>query len=62
MAFLKFLIEGYDNLGYATVVDRFSAVLQIIFAPGQEPEVRELLDAVGPDLGLEIVRLAPPAA
>ena len=42
----RFLLEAEDNLGYMTVVDRWRAVLQVTFAPGQEREMRACLAAI----------------
>lgn len=39
----RFLLEAQDNLGYATVVDKYAAVLKVVFSPHQEREMREFL-------------------
>lgn len=45
LAKFKFLLEGYDNLGNLSVVDRRKAVLQMFFGPHQRREVDEFLRA-----------------
>lgn len=42
----RFLLEAQDNLGYATVVDKYEAVLKIIFSPHQEREMRAFLQGM----------------
>ena len=42
----RFFLEGHDNLGIMTVVDRWRAALLLRFSPHQQQEVREFLDAV----------------
>lgn len=43
----RFLLEAEENLGYMSVVDRWRAVLQVTFAPGQERELRACLATIG---------------
>ena len=43
IALFRFLLEGYDNLGYMTVVDPWSAVLRVVFSPHQEALMRMTL-------------------
>jgi len=40
VAMFKFLLEAEDNLGYMSVVDRWSAALKVVFSPHQEREMR----------------------
>ncbi len=40
----RFLLEAEDNLGYMTVVDRWEAVLQVVFSPHQERSLRRRLE------------------
>jgi len=57
LAMLRFLLEGHDNLCYASVLDRFEATAVVVFSPSQRREVLALLDALGPELELERLRL-----
>jgi hypothetical protein len=50
IAYLKFILEAYDNLAFFTVVDRYRAVLQVVYAIDQEQQLQELLGG----LALEI--------
>ncbi|MCF8031162.1 MAG: DUF4911 domain-containing protein [Desulfohalobiaceae bacterium] len=43
IAYVKFILESYDNLAFMSVVDRFEALLCLTFSPNQEQEVRELV-------------------
>lgn len=42
----RFLLEAEDNLGYMSVVDRWAAVLQVVFSPHQEQAVRRHMRAM----------------
>lgn len=39
----RFLLEAEDNLGYMSVVDRWAAVLQVVFSPHQEQTMRQCM-------------------
>lgn len=43
IAYLKFILESYDNLAFMSVVDRFEALLCLTFSPDQEQEIRDLI-------------------
>lgn len=43
IAFLKFIIEGYDNLALLTTLDARAGIVQLQVTPGCEATVRELL-------------------
>lgn len=60
IALCRFLLEARDNLGYLTVLDRSAAVLELVYSPGQEREVREALEDMAEEIGftrLEIGRV-----
>lgn len=57
LAMLRFLLEGYDNLCYASVLDRYEAVAVVIFSPLQRREVEQVLDELAPVLQMERLRL-----
>ncbi|TVR01362.1 MAG: DUF4911 domain-containing protein [Desulfovibrionales bacterium] len=44
ISLLKFLLEAEDNLAYLSTVSPHSAVVKLVYAPGQEREVREFLE------------------
>ena len=43
VAMFRFLLEAEDNLGYMSVVDRWSAALKVVFSPHQEKALRAWL-------------------
>lgn len=50
VAMFKFLLEAEDNLGYISVVDRWSAALKLVFSPHQKLAVRKWLDGAAQTL------------
>ena len=56
----RFLLEAEDNLGYMSVVDRWAAVLQVVFSPHQEQAMRRHLQ--GMQTSVPFTVLASPAA
>jgi hypothetical protein len=44
IAFLKFIVESYDNLALVTTLDAGLGLVQLQVPPGCEATVRELLD------------------
>lgn len=57
LALLRFLLEGHDNLCYASVLDRWEAVAVVIFSPLQREEVLRLLDDLAPILDMQRIEL-----
>ncbi|MCF8104849.1 MAG: DUF4911 domain-containing protein [Desulfohalobiaceae bacterium] len=55
IAYLKFILEGYDNLALLTVVDKYEAVLHLSYAPGRQEEIQEFLEGVSKEIHLEKV-------
>lgn len=54
IALIKFLFEGYDNLAYVSVIDRYQAVIRITCSSDSLSEVRRV--CVGMErYGLEVV-------
>ena len=52
IAYLKFVLEGYDNLAFMSVLDRFQALICLTFSPDQESEVRDLLGRLAREVDL----------
>jgi len=52
IAYVKFILESYDNLAFMSVVDRFEALLCLIFSPDQEEEVRDLVGRLEQEIEL----------
>lgn len=46
MALLTFLLEAEDNLALPTVVDRFAAVVRLLFCPEAAPAVATFLSGL----------------
>ncbi|MEW5774271.1 MAG: DUF4911 domain-containing protein [Thermodesulfobacteriota bacterium] len=55
IALCRFLLEARDNLGYLTVLDRSAAVLELVYSPGQEREVREAVAEIAEDVPLALL-------
>ena len=47
IAYLKFIIESYDNLALVTTVDSREGVVELQVPPGCEATVRELMADLG---------------
>jgi len=54
IAFLKFILEGYDGLAQLTTVDPLMGRLALMIVPGCEETVRRLLDDLKKEMMLEI--------
>lgn len=48
--FLKFIIEGYDNLGLLSSTDSKKGVVLLRYPPLLEKEIFELLECISPKL------------
>jgi len=57
IAFFKFLLESYENLVLLSVVDRFEAVVQLRFAPGQREELLEVLKGLQEEIDLNLLNI-----
>ena len=55
IALFKFLLESRDNLAYLTVVDKYRAVVQVVWGYGFEPEMEEFLSSAAQEMPLKIV-------
>ena len=45
VAFLRFLLEGYDGLATTTTIDRWASIVDLLVPQTRARELRELLDA-----------------
>ncbi|MEG2172279.1 MAG: DUF4911 domain-containing protein [Desulfovibrionaceae bacterium] len=50
----RFLLEGYDNLAYFTVLERRTALLKLVFSPHREYFVREALAQIAGTVDVKI--------
>ena len=59
IALFKFFLEGYDNLAYLTVVDKYKAVLQLVFSHEFGEFVYEFIKNVRLEIPIRIVYESP---
>lgn len=50
----RFLLEGYDNTAYFTVLERQTALLKVVFSPHREWATRQCLAQIATMLPLEV--------
>ena len=55
IALFKFFLEGYDNLAYLTVVDKYKAVLQLVFSHEFEEFVYDFIKNVQLEIPIKII-------
>ncbi|MEZ7195877.1 DUF4911 domain-containing protein [Pseudodesulfovibrio sp. 9FUS] len=51
----RFLLEGYDNLGVFTVVNKFKGILLLRYSPHLKREVRTFLKAAATEMDVAIL-------
>jgi len=51
----RFLLEGYDNLGIFTVVNKFKGILLLRYSPHLKREVKVFLKAAATEMKLEVL-------
>ncbi len=56
---LRFLLEGYGHLACMTVVDRYGAVVRLLFAPTARQEVLDFVAAAAHEIPGLALRHAP---
>lgn len=59
IAFLQFLIEGYEGIGTLTTLDSRRGVVQLSIPGGLRAEAEEALRLIGRDITLEEVPAGP---
>jgi len=60
IALFKFLLESRDNLAYLTVVDKYRAVVQVVWGYGFEDEIKEFFASAAREIFIKIVFESPP--
>ncbi len=50
IAYLKFILEGYEGLSIMTTLDPHEAVVLLYIAPGAEEEITLILDQLSPEI------------
>lgn len=51
----RFLLEGYDNLGVFTVVNKFKGILLLRYSPHLGREMRTFLKAAATEMNVDIL-------
>ena len=57
IAYVRFILEAYDNLAYLSVADKYVAVLRIVFSPCERQTVEQVLAGLEADGVLTRLRL-----
>lgn len=52
IAWLKFLVEGYEGMALLTTIDPAEGKVLLLAAPGAEHEIASMVLAVGSEIGL----------
>jgi len=55
MAVFKFFLESWDNLAYMSVVDKYRAVVQLVYAPDSCTDLDDFLAATGREIDLNVI-------
>lgn len=50
IGFLKFILEGYDGLGFVTTIDPIAGLVNIIYPAEQENDLLVLIEHISPSL------------
>ena len=50
ISFVKFILEGYDNVALVSTLDPRLALVQVLIAPGCESMVEEIMTGLGAEL------------
>jgi hypothetical protein len=61
IAFLKFIVESYDNLALVTTLDARSGTIELQVPPGCEASLRDLLADLGGGMILQPIETQGPA-
>lgn len=51
--FLRFILEGYDNLFVLSTIDRKEGLVEIHYVKSAEDDLRSILEEIGDFIGLE---------
>lgn len=58
LAYLKFILEGYDHLAILSVLDPKRGLAKIQFFENEKSLVKEILEDLKPELPLEIINIS----
>ncbi len=51
----RFLLEGHDNLGIFTVVDKFKGILLLRYSPHLKREMKQFIKQVATEMEIEVL-------
>jgi hypothetical protein len=57
--YVKFILEAYENLAYFSVIDKYRAVLQLVFSKDGEQELHALVRGLAQEIPLKCLPLGP---
>jgi hypothetical protein len=57
IAYIRFVLESYDNLAFMSVLDRFEALLCLTFSPDQEAEVRDMVRSLAREIEIREIQV-----
>jgi hypothetical protein len=57
--YVKFILEAYENLAYLSVIDKYRAVLQLVFSKDGEQELHALVQGLAREIPLKWLEHAP---
>lgn len=52
----RYLLEGYDNLAFTSVIERKTTVLKVVYSPSQEREVLAVLQGIAEQVRMDIFK------
>lgn len=55
IALFRFLLEGHDNLGVFTVVNKFKGILLLRYSPHLRREMKQFLKQAATEMDLEVL-------
>ena len=54
--FLRFILEGYDNMFVLTTVDKTKGLVEIQYCQSVRQQLERILDEIGGEIGLKKVQ------
>jgi len=53
IAYIKYLLEGYEGLAMVTTIDRYDSIIKMLIAPDFISEVEGIVDALKGEIAFE---------
>ncbi len=57
IAYLKFIIEGYDNLAYVSIVDKQEAIVKITFTSEYKMDIKKIIKDLEKEMDIKWIPL-----